>query len=43
VQINDRSLNAGGRRPPRRYSFRQLAEHLGPKVKPKNQHLEHDL
>ena len=34
VEINDRSLND---------SFRRLAEHLGPKVKSKNQHLELDL
>jgi hypothetical protein len=43
VEINDRSLNAGGRRPQHRDSFRRLAEHLGPKVKLKNQHLELDL
>jgi len=37
---NKRPLtHAGGRRPHRRDSFRRLAEHLGPKVKPKNQHL----
>ena len=42
VEINDRSLNAGGRRPHRRDSFRRLAEHLGPKPK-KNQHIELDL
>jgi quercetin dioxygenase-like cupin family protein len=43
VEINDRSLNAGGTRPHRRDSFRRLAEHLGPKLKSKNQHLELDL
>ena len=38
VEINDRSLTPGEGARTCRDSFRRLAEHLGPKVKPKKTH-----